>query len=87
MKATYNGITMEGSPKEIAELKRLLDEQYKITYTQPYTPFVPWKPSTNWTTGVTPYTYYGQTNAGVTWTTYNANNTGDDIRIKTINAV
>lgn len=52
MKATYNGITMEGTPKEIAELKQLLDDQWKKRintkppynpnpYQSPYQPFYP----------------------------------------------
>lgn len=80
MKATYNGITMEGTPSEIAELKRLIDAQYKVTYTQPYTPFVPWKPQTNTYT-----TTYGPTGGGITWTSTNTN--GNDIRIKTTNVI
>jgi hypothetical protein len=44
MRATYNGITMEGTPKEIAELKRLLDEQLQLSFKPQQAPFVPWTP-------------------------------------------
>lgn len=38
MKATYKGIVMEGSPEEIAKLKRLIDEWNENLQR----PFVPW---------------------------------------------
>lgn len=80
MKATYNGITMEGTPKEIAELKQLLDDQWKkrINTKPPYNPYQP------------PYQpFYPGTWIGTgTYTVPNAstvtswNSTGDDVRIR-----
>lgn len=44
MKATYKGVSMEGTPKEIHELKRLMDdtELDKSKYKTPYNPYTPW---------------------------------------------
>lgn len=58
MKATYNGVSMEGTPKEIAECKRLIDEQHAKP-TNPYQPY-PYQPywmSQPWTAA----RYYGDT--------------------------
>lgn len=61
MKATINGITVEGTPQEITEFQRLQDErnvkllQDKMRKWYPYEPHVPQIPSTG--TGNPDYLY------------------------------
>lgn len=45
MKATYKDVTMEGTPKEIGEMIRLIDViefDRKPKYTYPVPPYQPW---------------------------------------------
>lgn len=65
MKAAYQTVTMEGTPKEIHELMKLLDERVKKPWyweTHPYVPGTtnpyPWYP---------PYTTTGKPPTVTTW--------------------
>lgn len=60
MKATYNGVSMEGTPREIYELKRLMDEQVKPPGTvTKYVHYTPWyRPWCSATTASTAYTNF-----------------------------
>lgn len=61
MKATFsNGITAEGTPKEVAEFKRLMDEQgatYKPVNPPYQTGTFPWWLTKTTTTGSITYSY------------------------------
>lgn len=93
MKATYNGINMEGTPKEIAELKKLLDDQWKqqLNTKPPYNPYQPQTvkppyyypnyPSYPWGTWIGNGTYTVPT--GTTVTSWNST-TNDDVRIRAL---
>lgn len=83
MKATYQGVTMEGTPKEIDELVKLLDERTEkkawipyVDKTQPH-PWYPGKPYVG--TGNPPPTFVGAplvTDGGyATWTGGTTNKT------------
>lgn len=64
MKATYNGVSMEGTPKEIAECKRLIDEQHTIKWnTNPANPYQPYPYQPYWMNQY-PYTGTGTIKAG-----------------------
>lgn len=61
MKASFsNGITVEGTPKEVAEFKRLLDEQAAYKPVNPYQGgYSGVKPWITWTGGGVNDTGYG----------------------------
>lgn len=48
MRATINGVTIEGTAQEMAEYKRLIDEQERAKRSVPIAPIIPqwgpWKP-------------------------------------------
>lgn len=77
MKATYYGVTMEGTPKEIHELMRLIEAQHKTKswdYPNPYMKPYPWfgiYPPT--TTGGYVPAMTGITSNNTTKTYYSAN--------------
>jgi hypothetical protein len=39
MKATINGVNVEGTPQEIAQYIRLINEQAGVKYPNPYGPY------------------------------------------------